>query len=62
MALLRQCLRELREQRQEWDVPDDHWPETKSQSEDALAALRFDLHQPLRPWPSDGPIDRSLHN
>ena len=40
MALLRQCLRELREQRHEWDIPDEDWPETKRQSEEALTQLR----------------------
>jgi hypothetical protein len=29
LALLRQCLQELRTKHQEWNVPSDAWPETK---------------------------------
>ena len=29
LALLRQCLQELRTKRQEWNVPSDAWPETR---------------------------------
>jgi hypothetical protein len=29
MALLRQCLQQLRMKQHDWDVPQDAWPETK---------------------------------
>ena len=43
MALLRQCLRELREERHEWEVADGAWPDANSDHEDTLSKQqRFD--------------------
>ncbi|MDM0113991.1 hypothetical protein QTI66_17690 [Variovorax sp. J22R133] len=50
MALLRQCLRELRVQRHEWDAAEFDWPATRSEREEALLTLpRFDQ---MGAWPA----------
>jgi hypothetical protein len=44
MALLRQCLQELRTRHHEWDVPAGGWPQSRPMLQQALRELSLPAH------------------